>query len=109
MNFSRFGTKFTCQSGILQLMDDLGEALSVNRNMLMLGGGNPAHIPEVQDHFRRRMKQMLDDGVDFARAIGDYDSPQGNNAFVSSLARLLRESYGWMLGPENIALTTGSP
>lgn len=108
MKFSRFGTKFTRQSGILQLMDDLGEALSVNRNMLMLGGGNPAHIPEVQDHFRRRMKQMLDDGVDFARAIGDYDSPQGNNAFVSSLARLLRESYGWALGPENIALTTGS-
>ncbi len=108
MNFSRFGAKFTRQSGILQLMDDLGEALSVNRDMLMLGGGNPAHIPEVQDHFRRRMKHMLDDGVEFARAIGDYDSPQGNNAFVSSLARLLRKSYGWNLGPENIALTTGS-
>ena len=108
MNFSRFGTKFTRQSGILQLMEDLGEALSVNRNMLMLGGGNPAHIPEVQDHFRRRMAQMLDDGLDFARAIGDYDSPQGNNAFISALAQLLRESYGWNIGPENIALTTGS-
>ncbi len=108
MRLSLFGTKFNRKSGILQLMDDLGEALSVNRNMLMLGGGNPAHIPEVQDHFRRRMKQMLDDGIEFGQAIGDYDSPQGNNSFVSSLAKLLRETYGWDLEPENVALTTGS-
>lgn len=108
MKFSRFGSKFSQRSGILQLMDDLSEALSVNRNMLMLGGGNPAHIPEIQGYFRRRMEQMLENGDEFERAIGDYDSPQGNNAFISSLANILRNNVGWDIGPENLALTTGS-
>ena len=45
MNVSKFGKKIAVQSGIGQLMDDLGAALSGEREVLMLGGGNPAHIP----------------------------------------------------------------
>ena len=108
MKFSRFGTRITRQSGILQLMDDLGKALSTNRDMLMLGGGNPAHIPEVQAYFRQRMNDMLKNPGEFERAIGNYDSPQGNAAFINSLAEMLRKNCGWDVGPTNIALTTGS-
>ena len=108
MKFSRFGTRFTRQSGILQLMDDLGRALSTHRDMLMLGGGNPAHIPEVQVYFRQRMNDMLNNPGEFERAIGNYDSPQGNSIFIDSLADMLRKNCGWDVGPENIALTTGS-
>ncbi|MDF7801127.1 hypothetical protein P4C99_16745 [Pontiellaceae bacterium B1224] len=48
MNLSKFGEKFTRKAGITQLMDDLGAAMA-GGDMLMLGGGNPAHIPEGQD------------------------------------------------------------
>ena len=55
MEFSSFGKSFSSDAGIVQLMDDLGNALSVDERMLMLGGGNPGQIPEVQARFRKRM------------------------------------------------------
>lgn len=108
MELSQFGEKFTSKSGILQLMDDLGNALSVNKEMLMLGGGNPAHIPEVQRHFRHRMRAILQNGDEFERMIGNYDPPKGEVGFISALAELLRKTLGWEIYPDNIALTTGS-
>ena len=51
MQFSAFGEKFTQHSGILQLMDDLGDALKSDKPVNMLGGGNPARIAEVNAVF----------------------------------------------------------
>lgn len=108
MKLSNFGRKFTSDAGILQLMDDLGKALTSDQEVYMMGGGNPAHIPAVQAHFRRRMQQIMEDGDTFERLIGNYAGPQGDRAFIEALAALLRREYGWDIGPENIALTNGS-
>ncbi|MFK8067780.1 MAG: valine--pyruvate transaminase [Gammaproteobacteria bacterium] len=108
MNFSGFGKKFTQQTGILQLMNDLGQAMSGNSDMLMLGGGNPGHIAEVQSLFRKRMQEILDNGNSFEKLIGNYDPPQGEQEFVKALATLLKNTYGWDITSENIALTLGS-
>ncbi len=108
MNVSKFGRKLAVQSGIGQLMDDLGAALAQKGDVLMLGGGNPAHVPEVERHLRRRMEALLADGNRFERAFGDYDPPGGNMEFIEALAFLLREQFGWDIGPANIALTAGS-
>jgi len=108
MKFSSFGNSFSSKAGIVQLMDDLGSALSVNKHMLMLGGGNPGRIPEVQARFRQRMHAILDDGDQFERLIGDYDPPQGEARFVEAIAQLLRREFGWSLGARNIAVTNGS-
>ena len=108
MSFSNFGQKFTHKSGILQLMEDLGQAMSGNSDLLMLGGGNPGHIPQVQTVFRKRMEQILADKNTFEKLIGNYDPPQGDLAFTTALADLLRETFGWDIGSENIALTLGS-
>lgn len=89
-------------------MDDLGRAMSENRSMLMLGGGNPAHIPAVQAIFRRRMEAILSQPGEFERLIGNYDAPQGNATFVEALADLLRKEFGWPVTKANIALTLGS-
>ncbi len=59
MNVSVFGQKIASTSGIGRLMEDLGNALSMNSDTLMLGGGNPAHIPEVQKYFRKSMERLL--------------------------------------------------
>jgi valine--pyruvate aminotransferase len=88
-------------------MDDLGKGLA-GQNVLMLGGGNPAHIPEVQRRFRERMQAILEENGAFERLIGNYDTPQGNGAFLEALAGLLGKEFGWKIGPENIALTLGS-
>jgi len=108
MNVSRFGRKLTVQSGIGQLMDDLGAAITGNREILMLGGGNPAHIPQVEQCFRRSMIEILADSDRFERVMGDYDPPAGNIGFLEAMAAMLRRQYGWDIGPQNIALTNGS-
>ncbi len=108
MNVSKFGKKIAVQSGIGQLMDDLGAALSGHREMLMLGGGNPSHIPAMEERFRRSMTAMLEDGGRFDRAVGNYDPPQGNRAFCEAVADLLRRQFGWDISRQNIGVTHGS-
>lgn len=108
MKVSQFGRKMAVQSGIGQLMDDLGAALRDQNNVLMLGGGNPAHIGSVECHFRQSMMALLQQGNRFERAVGDYDPPEGNTAFIRAVAALLREQFGWDIGPRHIALTHGS-
>jgi len=107
MKFSKFGEKYTRGAAITQLMDDLGHALG-NKEMLMLGGGNPAHIPGVQELFRRRMEEILAEPGAFESMIGNYDGSRGNAAFIEALATMLRDTFGWQIGPQNIALTNGS-
>ncbi len=108
MRLSKFGQKFTSQAGILQLMADLGSALAGDEEMLMMGGGNPSHIPAVQAHFRQRMQTILENGDMFDRLVGNYAPPQGETEFITALATLLRQEYGWKIYPQNIALTNGS-
>ena len=108
MEVSRFGRKIAETSGIGQLMEDLGIAYSEGRNILMLGGGNPAHIPKVQEYFRSSMEKLLLDGAEFERAIGNYDPPGGNREFIKAVSTLLRSELGWDIRPENVALTNGS-
>jgi valine--pyruvate aminotransferase len=107
MNLSKFGEKFTRKAGITQLMDDLGSAMA-GGDMLMLGGGNPAHIPEVQNLFRDRMMEILSEPKGFETMIGNYDSSRGNEAFITALAEMLQETFGWDITAKNIALTNGS-
>jgi valine--pyruvate aminotransferase len=108
MEISRFGRKIAEKSGIGQLMEDLGIAYEQGQNILMLGGGNPAHIPKVQEYFRYSMEKLLQNGDDFERAIGSYDPPKGNHEFIEAVSTLLGSELCWDIRPENIALTNGS-
>jgi valine--pyruvate aminotransferase len=108
MKISNFAKKIACESGIGRLMDDLGVAFAQGKDMLMLGGGNPAHIPEVQEYFRQSMRQLLKRPADFAKAIGDYSPPQGNKEFIEAITELLNKEFHWGIKCENIALTNGS-
>ncbi len=107
-NFSKFAQKITGKSGIGQLMEDLGMAFDERPDMLMLGGGNPAHIPEVERRLRQSIEGILQRPGEFEKAIGDYDPPQGNREFIRAMSSLLNDELGWKTKPQNIALTTGS-
>ncbi|UCF16732.1 MAG: aminotransferase class I/II-fold pyridoxal phosphate-dependent enzyme, partial [Phycisphaerales bacterium] len=108
MRISRFGEKITRTSGIGQLMDDLAIALSGRQDILMLGGGNPAHIPQVQKSFRASMENLLRDGDKFERTISSYGPPGGDQEFIEAVCNLLRAEFGWNIQRKNIALTDGS-
>jgi valine--pyruvate aminotransferase len=108
MRVSAFGQKIAKTSGIGQLMEDLGYAASQGRDILMLGGGNPAHIPQVQQVFRAGMEKLLADGSTFERAIGNYSPPAGDREFIEAVSNLLKNELGWDIGPQNVALTNGS-
>ena len=108
MKFSKFGKRFTRHTGAWQLMDDLGAAMASEDPVMMLGGGNPAHIPQVLALLAERMREIASDPREFRRMIADYASPAGEERFRTSLAQLLQREYGWPLGPEHIALTGGS-
>ena len=108
MQLSKFGSKFYRPTGINQLMADLGDAfVKGHPDLCMLGGGNPAFIPEAQELFAREMQKLVS-SKDFAQAIGTYDGPHGNQRFREVLADYLNDQYGWGLSANNIALTNGS-
>lgn len=108
MDKSRFGERLGSGSGIEDLMDDLGRAMAgAHGPVCMLGGGNPAHIPEMQAIWRSRMAEILADPPAFDHMMTNYDPPKGNARFIAALAELLRSEFGWEVGPENIAITAG--
>lgn len=105
--FSLAGSRLGGPSGIVQLMDDLGEALTRDPGMRMLGGGTPAHIPEVNAVWRRRMNEILAEPGTLERTLGNYDPPRGNPRFLEALAGFLNRTCGWTITPDNLAVTPG--
>lgn len=106
MTFSLFGDKFTRHSGITRLMEDLNDGLRTP-GAIMLGGGNPAQIPEMNTYFQTLLAEMLENGK-ATDALCNYDGPQGKTELLTLLAAMLREALGWDIEPQNIALTNGS-
>lgn len=89
-------------------MTDLGQAnANQHPDLCMLGGGNPAGIPEAQALFQKEMEHLIESGV-FQSMLGLYDGPSGEQAFRTALANFLNEEFGWAIAPDNISLTNGS-
>ncbi|WP_028877119.1 valine--pyruvate transaminase [Teredinibacter turnerae] len=108
MNPSSFAQKFTGDAAIVDLMEDLGDALNVNPDLLFLGGGNPAHIPEFEARIGEHLKAICDQPAELHKLIGIYQSPQGNEAFIDALASYLQQRYQWPVTTANIAVANGS-
>ena len=108
MKLSLFGKKLTKKSGILELMEDLGKSFKSKQKVYMLGGGNPAHITDMQKIYRQNMQQILDNQNQFEALIGNYDIPQGNEEFLNEFAGFLQKQFGFEVTKDNIAVTNGS-
>ncbi len=106
--FSEFGQRLCMGSGIEELMDDLGNALvSGGPDVRMLGGGQPAHIPEVNALWRRRLEEIMASAGGLEKMLSNYDPPRGNPLFLDAVAALFKESFGWEISAKNIAITPG--
>lgn len=108
MQLSKFGQRFGANAPIVHLMEDLGNALRDNPDMLFMGGGNPAYISDMESVFERALKHITNDDNERRSLLGIYQSPQGDNLFRKELARYLNRRHGWSLSERNIAITNGS-
>lgn len=108
MQFSNFGRKLGGETGINALMSDLGEAMAINPDLIMMGGGNPARIPAVEQIWRRRMRELLESGDAFDRMLANYDQPRGSPEFIEALVAALNGRYDWGLTRRNVCITNGS-
>ncbi|MGB1290192.1 MAG: valine--pyruvate transaminase [Porticoccaceae bacterium] len=108
MKLSTFGEKLTRGSGIVDLMQDLGSALNENPDMIFMGGGNPARIPEMEALFKTQYQKLSDDAEQLYSTTGVYQSPQGELEFRTKIASMLKQQFGWQLTEANIAISNGS-
>ena len=108
MELSTFGRKLAGESGIVELMDDLGSALVDNPDMIMMGGGNPGHLAEAEAVFRRHLEAVVADPQRRHRLFGLYQPTAGEYGFRQTVAEFLRNQFGWSLKAENIAISNGS-
>jgi valine--pyruvate aminotransferase len=108
VKLSTFGSKFTGESGIVEVMDDLSNALRDNPDMIFMGGGNPGRLPAVEAVFQQRLEEILADPAQRHSLFGVYQSPQGERIFRQELANFLNRQFGWGLSPANIAISNGS-
>lgn len=106
MNFSDFGQRFSRYTGITHLMDDLNDGL-LQDDVVMLGGGNPAAIPQVIALLNKTAEELLQQG-ELIKAMVNYDGPRGKQAFLETLADYFNQQYDWGISEKNIALTHGS-
>jgi len=108
MELSKFGRKFAGESGIVELMDDLGSALVENPDMIMMGGGNPGQVPAAEAVFRNCLEEVMADPERRHRLFGLYQSTGGDADFRREVAEFLHRQYGWALTADNIAIANGS-
>jgi valine--pyruvate aminotransferase len=108
VKLSVFGQKFATNSGIVDLMADLGSALNENPEMIFMGGGNPARLEQLDDVFAKRLHALIDDDDKRHSLLGIYQSPQGERQFRQQIATLLSDQLGWPITEDNIAISNGS-
>ena len=106
MKLSPFGERFLQGAAIVELMDDLGEALNSRPDALFLGGGNPACVPKAQAIFSDHLQRLAH--LPPHELLGIYQSTSGNVDVLEAIAGYLQSHCGWSVGPENLSLVGGS-
>lgn len=105
---SQFGKALGEHTGIGELMEDLGEALAdKSEDFCMLGGGQPAAVPEMISLFQERLMEISSDQEAVQSILGEYDPAEGNAVFRHSFAKMMKSHYGWELNAENIGISAG--
>ncbi len=108
--YSVLGDRIWQGSGIDELMQDLADALGGDHagETLMLGGGQPAAIPQLQQVWRESLAKLLENQPERVdRMLGVYDPQQGNPEFLRVIAELFNARFGWEISSENVAITNG--
>ena len=104
---SAWGAKIAGPSAIVDLMEDLGQALNNNPDLLFLGGGNPAQIPAVQALLQKHWQEIGADNKAVQKLCGVYQSPQGDERLLAQLVTLFNQQ-GLAISQNHLAIISGS-
>ncbi|WP_425529149.1 valine--pyruvate transaminase [Leptospira levettii] len=104
--YSLWADRLRKNQGIRSLMEDLGQATG-DPNEILLGGGNPAPIPEAKAIFEETFGKLAKDPI-LRSLLGDYQAPIGNDSFRELAAEYLSPLLQSKLKKENIAFFNGS-
>ncbi|MCG6147927.1 valine--pyruvate transaminase [Leptospira levettii] len=104
--YSLWADRLRKNQGIRSLMEDLGQATG-DPNEILLGGGNPAPIPEAEAIFEETFGKLAKDPI-LRSLLGDYQAPIGNDSFRELAAEYLSPLLQTKLKKENIAFFNGS-
>ncbi len=103
------GRRMTLNSGIDNLMRDLGSAFASSNGTrpIMMGGGNPAHIPGAEEIFHAQLLSLAANKATVAKLLGDYSHPAGDPGFRELVANFFNRSAGWNISAAHVAVTGG--
>jgi len=105
---SSFGERFSGPTGIAELMTDLSSPpADPSSPFCMLGGGNPAIVPEIDAAWRDALRAIVE-SPGFSRLAGAYDSQIGPAGFREAVAGLFASRYGWPVSERNVGVVNGS-
>lgn len=108
MKLSDLGKQLTQDSAIVSLMEDLGDALNVNPNLLFLGGGNPAKVDAFEQLMAEHLADISQNPDELHKLLGIYQSPRGSEKLIDALVEYFQTEMGWPVSADNIALSNGS-
>lgn len=108
MSQSQFGRRFTQESGIVSLMEDLGSALNQNPDLLFLGGGNPALVSEFEALVAEHLSKIANSEDLLHKLVGVYQSPQGSEVFIREFVDFINKKLSWNITSDCVAITNGS-
>lgn len=108
MRLSISGNKMAGLSGLRSIMEDVAASTTDTSadEWLNLSVGNPALIPAVRDMWRAALTEAI--AEDFDEAGCHYGPSRGSHVLVEAIASYFHRTYGWQLGPENVAVGPGS-
>ncbi len=89
-------------------MEDLGSALNQNPDLLFLGGGNPALVPEFEALVSEHLGAIAKSEDLLHKMVGVYQSPQGSEAFIEAFVAFLNKKLSWNITSDCVAITNGS-
>ncbi|TDU69045.1 valine-pyruvate aminotransferase [Streptomyces sp. KS 21] len=108
MQLSSRGRQMSRLSGIRSIMEDIAAADrdASDDEWLNLSPGNPSHIPEVVEAWRRLTREALDDR--FVESSTRYGPSRGTATLVEAIVDYFNLTYGWSIGPQNVVVGPGS-
>ena len=106
--YSDFGEKLSAHSGIYDLMEDTWAGVERRRHDHDGRRQSRAYSRRRAGVAAGELEEILATPGAMESMLGDYDTPRGRPDFLEILAAFFRERQSWPVGPENIAVTTGS-
>ena len=103
-----FTKRFAFASDISCLMQDIASVNTPQSQVCMLGGGNPAHIPQVEAFFQEALGRFTTSKENYHKAVANYASPYGDEETREILADIFSQETKSRISKNQVIITASS-